>query len=149
MPLREHRRPQELCDLVKKLLVRKPAYRLGQGAGGATAIKRHAWFAGFDWAAFGKKKLKAPYVPVVRVCAAAAGVQQRLVHACMFVYGLACAPFDLWRGGGINAEAGVARRAQVKSSADASNFNAAVDDNAAGGAYRSKPYVSHGDFKEF
>lgn len=38
---------------------------------------------------------------------------------------------------------------QVKSPADASNFNAAVDDNAAGGAYRSKAYVSKGDFKDF
>jgi hypothetical protein len=38
---------------------------------------------------------------------------------------------------------------QVKSPADASNFHAAVDDNAAGGAYRGKPYVSKGDFKDF
>jgi hypothetical protein len=37
----------------------------------------------------------------------------------------------------------------VKSPGDASNFNAAVDDNAAGGAYRSRPHVSKGDFKEF
>ncbi|WIA19038.1 hypothetical protein OEZ85_003698 [Tetradesmus obliquus] len=91
----------ELRDFVKQLLVRKPAYRLGQGAGGVGDIKRHAWFAGFDWQAFEAKKLKAPYMPV------------------------------------------------VKSPGDASNFNAAVDDNAAGGAYRSRPYVSKGDFKEF
>jgi hypothetical protein len=38
---------------------------------------------------------------------------------------------------------------QVKSPADASNFHAPVDDNAAGGAYRGKPYVSRGDFKDF
>jgi hypothetical protein len=38
---------------------------------------------------------------------------------------------------------------QVKSPVDASNFHAALDDNAAGGAYRGKPYVSKGDFKDF
>jgi hypothetical protein len=59
---------QELRDFVKQLLVRKPAYRLGQGAGGTADIKRHAWFAGFDWEAFAAKKLKAPYMPVVRAC---------------------------------------------------------------------------------
>ena len=38
---------------------------------------------------------------------------------------------------------------QVKAPTDASNFTATVDDNAAGGAYRSKPYVSRGDFSDF
>jgi hypothetical protein len=38
---------------------------------------------------------------------------------------------------------------QVKSAVDASNFHAALDDNAAGGAYRGKPYTSKGDFKDF
>jgi cGMP-dependent protein kinase len=46
--------------------VRKPAYRLGQGTAGTAAIKKHAWFAGFDWEGFAAKKLKAPYMPVVR-----------------------------------------------------------------------------------
>lgn len=57
--------PQELRDFVKQLLQRKPAYRLGQGASGAGAIKKHPWFNGFDWDAFTAKKLKAPYIPVV------------------------------------------------------------------------------------
>lgn len=91
----------ELRDFVKQLLQRKPAYRLGQGTSGAGAIKKHPWFAGFDWDAFVAKKLKAPYLPV------------------------------------------------VKSAVDASNFHAALDDNAAGGAYRGKPYTSKGDFKDF
>jgi hypothetical protein len=56
---------QELRDFVKQLLQRKPAYRLGQGTSGAGAIKKHPWFAGFDWDAFVAKKLKAPYLPVV------------------------------------------------------------------------------------
>lgn len=50
---------------MKALLQRKPAYRLGQGTSGAAAIKKHPWFNGFDWDAFGAKKLKAPYLPVV------------------------------------------------------------------------------------
>lgn len=50
---------------MKQLLQRKPAYRLGQGTSGAGAIKKHPWFAGFDWDAFVAKKLKAPYMPVV------------------------------------------------------------------------------------
>lgn len=56
---------QELRDFVKQLLQRKPAYRLGQGTSHAGAIKKHPWFAGFDWDAFVAKKLKAPYMPVV------------------------------------------------------------------------------------
>lgn len=51
---------------MKQLLQRKPAYRLGQGASGPSAIKKHPWFNGFDWDAFVAKKLKAPYMPVVR-----------------------------------------------------------------------------------
>jgi hypothetical protein len=57
--------PQELRDFIKQLLQRKPAYRLGQGASGAGAIKKHPWFNGFDWDAFTAKKLKAPYLAVV------------------------------------------------------------------------------------
>jgi hypothetical protein len=38
---------------------------------------------------------------------------------------------------------------QVKSPVDASNFHAPHDDNAAGGVYRGKPYISKGDFKDF
>ena len=40
---------------------------------------------------------------------------------------------------------------QVSHPGDASNFASAggIDDSAAGGAYRSKPYASKGDFAEF
>lgn len=50
---------------MKRLLVRRPALRLGVQAGGADDIKRHPWFTGFDWAAFEAHTLKAPYVPKV------------------------------------------------------------------------------------
>jgi len=59
---------KELQDLVKRLLVRRPALRLGVQAGGADDIKRHPWFGSFDWAAFEAKTMKAPYVPKVSCC---------------------------------------------------------------------------------
>lgn len=33
--------------------------------GGAAGIKNHPWFAGFDWRAFGRREMPAPYVPTV------------------------------------------------------------------------------------
>jgi hypothetical protein len=38
---------------------------------------------------------------------------------------------------------------QVKSASDSSNFHASLSEDAAGGAYRGKPYASKGDFKDF
>ncbi|KAI7838861.1 hypothetical protein COHA_007362 [Chlorella ohadii] len=56
---------KELRDLVKRLLVRSTARRLGCTSGGATEVKQHPWFKGFDWDALTQRKLKAPYVPKV------------------------------------------------------------------------------------
>ena len=57
---------QELADLVGRLLVFNPSRRLGTLSGGAASIKDHAWFAGFDWAAFARREMPAPYTPRVR-----------------------------------------------------------------------------------
>ena len=57
---------QDLRDLVRKLLVVSPARRLGAARNGATGVKEHGWFREFDWEAFARKKMKAPYLPVVR-----------------------------------------------------------------------------------
>jgi len=57
--------PQELKDLVKKLLVRVPNRRLGCMQGGVAELKQHPWFAGFDWEALAQRKMKAPHVPKV------------------------------------------------------------------------------------
>ena len=57
---------QELRDLLSRLLTRRPALRLGAQAGGADDVKRHPWFAGFDWAAFEARRLPAPHAPRVR-----------------------------------------------------------------------------------
>ena len=57
---------QEVRDLIRRLLVHNPAQRLGVLKGGAADVKAHPWFHGFDWENFAQRKLKAPYVPVVR-----------------------------------------------------------------------------------
>jgi hypothetical protein len=51
---------------VRKLLVVSPARRLGAAKNGATGVKEHAWFREFNWETFARKKMKAPYQPVVR-----------------------------------------------------------------------------------
>lgn len=56
---------QELRDLLRRLLVKKPAMRLGAQKNGAADVKSHPWFEGFDWNAFQKLELSAPYVPKV------------------------------------------------------------------------------------
>lgn len=60
---------QALQDLVKQLLMHNPLQRLGMQKGGASDVKAHPWFAGFDWDAFAAKKLKAPHIPRVSVLA--------------------------------------------------------------------------------
>ncbi len=56
---------QDCKDLIKKLLVKNPAQRLGMGRSGATAVKAHPWFQGFDWNALARREMPAPFVPSV------------------------------------------------------------------------------------
>lgn len=46
-------------DLVKKLLVRDKAKRIGSSKNGAEDIKKHKWFRGLNWAALYNKQLPA------------------------------------------------------------------------------------------
>ena len=48
--------------LITDLLVREPTDRLGQGKGGVSEIKDHAFF-GLSWKQLEKRKLAAPFVP--------------------------------------------------------------------------------------
>jgi len=57
---------KDAIHLIKKLLNPKPFKRLGVTKGGASAIKKHPWFKGFDWDALLEKKLAAPLVPEIR-----------------------------------------------------------------------------------
>ena len=50
---------------MRKLLVYNPARRLGALKSGAAGVKDHPWFADFDWAAFSRREMKAPYIPKV------------------------------------------------------------------------------------
>eukprot|EP00293_Proteomonas_sulcata_P007644 CAMPEP_0184291734 /NCGR_PEP_ID=MMETSP1049-20130417/3651_1 /TAXON_ID=77928 /ORGANISM="Proteomonas sulcata, Strain CCMP704" /LENGTH=336 /DNA_ID=CAMNT_0026599249 /DNA_START=15 /DNA_END=1025 /DNA_ORIENTATION=- len=49
--------------LIKELLVRNPAQRLGVGARGAADIKRHAFFDAIDFPALYRKEVDPPYKP--------------------------------------------------------------------------------------
>jgi serine/threonine protein kinase len=49
-------------DLVRRLLHPKPTKRLGVTAGGASIIRQHPFFLGFDWEAFERMEMKAPII---------------------------------------------------------------------------------------
>ena len=57
-------------DLIKKLLTKERAYRIGSSKNGAEDIKKHKWYRGLNWAALYNKQLVPPtescqYVPAV------------------------------------------------------------------------------------
>ncbi|XP_069369418.1 serine/threonine-protein kinase N2 [Paralichthys olivaceus] len=56
----------ESVSLVQKLLQKNPETRLGAGEEDASEIKRHRFFQGMDWDALLAKKLKPPFLPVIR-----------------------------------------------------------------------------------
>lgn len=53
-------------DLLKKLLTKDPALRLGGGPDGAAQIKAHPWFENFAWDALLAKEIRAPFVPILK-----------------------------------------------------------------------------------
>jgi serine/threonine protein kinase len=50
-------------DLLKGLLHRNPAERLGAGINGAQAIKKHPWFRSIDWEKLERKEVSTPFKP--------------------------------------------------------------------------------------
>jgi len=54
-----------VSDLIKGLLAHKPTRRFGVIKGGATHIKNHSWYNGFDWDRFIAKEIPAPLVKPV------------------------------------------------------------------------------------
>uniref|UniRef100_A0A3B5AT47 protein kinase C n=1 Tax=Stegastes partitus TaxID=144197 RepID=A0A3B5AT47_9TELE len=56
----------ESVSLIQKLLQKNPESRLGAGEEDASAIKRHKFFQGMDWDALLAKKVKPPFLPVIR-----------------------------------------------------------------------------------
>ena len=55
----------EAADLLRGLLCRDPARRLGCGAGDAAEVKAHPFFGGVDWAALLDGRVPPPWVPPV------------------------------------------------------------------------------------
>ncbi|CAL1568134.1 unnamed protein product [Knipowitschia caucasica] len=53
-------------SLIQKLLQKNPEMRLGAGEEDAAEIKSHKFFQGVDWDALLSKKVKPPFVPVVK-----------------------------------------------------------------------------------
>jgi len=49
--------------LLKKLLDKDPAKRLGSSFDGFKDIMNHAWFKKIDWMNIKNKKVKSPYEP--------------------------------------------------------------------------------------
>ncbi|XP_071321768.1 serine/threonine-protein kinase N2 isoform X2 [Trachinotus anak] len=56
----------ESVSLIQKLLQKNPEMRLGAGEDDASQIKRHRFFQGTDWDALLAKKVKPPFLPVIR-----------------------------------------------------------------------------------
>lgn len=60
------------ADLIKKLLVRNPAMRLGNLQNGPLGVRDHGWFKEIDWKKLVKKEIEAPWIPVIKDGAAVA-----------------------------------------------------------------------------
>jgi len=56
----------EAKDIIHRLLKNKPTKRLGVTRGGAKSIRRHPWFASFQWQEFRAETLPAPIKPKVQ-----------------------------------------------------------------------------------
>ena len=50
-------------DLCRRLLVKDPNSRLGNGKKDAIDIKEHPWFDVIDWTAISDKRVPPPYTP--------------------------------------------------------------------------------------
>ena len=147
---------QEARDIIKRLLTHNPTQRLGSGKGGASDVKAHAWFSGFDWAAFAKRQLKAPYVPQVilstSLCLHACAVMRSwLPGSCTrAAVGISQMP-DLHRPCHANMRKIVESLKpwllQVSSQEDTRNFSGGTEEMHA--SMKGKKYVSTGVFRDF
>lgn len=55
------------ASLLRGLLEKDPAKRLGSGPGGASEVMAHPFFAGVDWVAIKNKQLRPPFKPMMNV----------------------------------------------------------------------------------
>ena len=129
-------------DLVKKLLVKNPNQRLGMGRAGATAVKSHAWFKGFDWSALVTRSMAPPFVPSVSLNAAVPGSRSYSAASCL-------SASSWWKqivSLSVLMVSAVCCPAQLETEEDASYFDEVpdVDDS-----HPRKRYVSTGVFRDF
>ena len=60
------RASSEAKDIISKLLVKEPDYRLGSLSRGEEDILEHSWFASLDLGALRHRQTPAPWVPTVK-----------------------------------------------------------------------------------
>ena len=53
-------------DLIKKLLTRRQASRIGNLSRGYVDVKEHPWFSSLDWDKLNEREIKAPFVPKIK-----------------------------------------------------------------------------------
>ena len=56
---------KKCIDLIKRLLIKNPAKRMGSQRDGAGDIKSHGWFKGYDWERILRREIPAPWVPTI------------------------------------------------------------------------------------
>lgn len=65
-PVYPHRMSAVAKDLIQSLLIKDPKKRLGCGPSGSDEIKKHPFFQKIIWDHLSKKKVPAPFKPVIR-----------------------------------------------------------------------------------
>ena len=53
----------EVRNLLKNLLVKDPARRIGCRKGGVEELKQHSWFGNIEWDMLYRKEIDPPFVP--------------------------------------------------------------------------------------
>uniref|UniRef100_A0A8C5B6P3 Protein kinase N3 n=1 Tax=Gadus morhua TaxID=8049 RepID=A0A8C5B6P3_GADMO len=76
----EVRYPRFLTPGSEELLQKDPEKRLGGGEGDAQEVKRHNFFRGMDWNALLAKKLKPPFVPVIKTPEDVSNFDEEFTH---------------------------------------------------------------------
>ncbi|XP_051268233.1 serine/threonine-protein kinase N2 isoform X1 [Dicentrarchus labrax] len=70
----------ESVSLIQKLLQKNPEMRLGGGEEDASQIKRHKFFQSVDWDALLAKKVKPPFLPVIRAPKDVSNFDEEFTH---------------------------------------------------------------------
>ncbi|KAK0146704.1 Serine/threonine-protein kinase N2 [Merluccius polli] len=70
----------ETVSIVQKLLQKDPEKRLGAGEQDAKEVKRHHYFRGVDWLALLAKKVKPPFVPVIKTQEDVSNFDEEFTH---------------------------------------------------------------------